>query len=69
MKYTQVNARVYRGKKLVVSVWRDRVIEDRRPGESWLEMRKRTEPDRLVATKKAINRARMITELLNKEEG
>ena len=59
---------VFRGAKLIVSVWPSRkACEDRMDGESWLDMRRRTAEDRLnieLATKR---RAQEICDFLNSQ--
>jgi hypothetical protein len=72
MKSTQANFKVYRTDvfnkhgKLICSVWPDRsVSQERQDGESWLEMRNRTDPERLAIERETEKRAAAICDLLN----
>lgn len=57
---------VFQGANLIMSVWPSRkVCEDRMAGESWLDMRKRTERDRLNIELETKQRAQEICDFLN----
>jgi hypothetical protein len=59
---------VYQGSKLVVSVWPSRkACEDRMEGESWLDMRRRTDSDRLEIELETKRRAQEICDFLNSQ--
>lgn len=65
IKYIAKRNQVWNGQSLAVTVWSEKVLEDRLKGESWLDMRKRTEPERIKADEDAKLNAVVIAALLN----
>jgi hypothetical protein len=57
--------RVWLDGKLIVTVWEEPVDDERLEGESWLDMRERTKPERKAAKEKTLERAKRIAWALN----
>jgi hypothetical protein len=67
-KYTAVEDKVYCNGQAVCSLWHlthEMPSDERLPGESWLDMRKRTEPIREKEQQKRHLRAIIIAKALN----
>lgn len=69
MKFRYEDGAIYKGSKLVVSVWGLERIpdtqENREPGESWLDARNRLQGERERITKDRDSLGQIITDALN----
>jgi hypothetical protein len=65
--YIAIGNKVWKGASIAVSVWVEKTDETRFRGESWLDMRNRTEPARLEAEIAAQGKAALIADVLNSD--